>query len=105
MTNGEPEQAEKHLRRDEGVPACGVAVVRNHAEHVAQRIEREVPDRRAARQPTIPLDVQAVRVYEGYSALKKKLGLTVVSDLSGNDSRFAAVGRPVAIVVSRLWAS
>jgi hypothetical protein len=35
------EQTEKHLRRDEGIPARGVTIVRNHTKQVAERVERE----------------------------------------------------------------
>lgn len=41
------QEAEQHLGDDERVAACDVAVVRNHVEHLAQCIERELTYRRA----------------------------------------------------------
>src|SRR5688572_26043102 len=54
----EANQPQKHLGGDERVAAGRVPVVRDDVEHAAQGIEREVPDWRAPRECTIPLEVQ-----------------------------------------------
>ena len=51
-------QPQKHLRGDERVAAGRVAIVRNDAEHLAQGIEREMPDRRAPGERAVALEVQ-----------------------------------------------
>ena len=54
----EPEQAQEHLRREERVAAGRVAVVRNHVEHLAERVERELANRRPAGERAVALEVQ-----------------------------------------------
>ena len=57
-TRREPQQPEEHLCGDERIASRSVPIVRDHAEHRAQRIEREVADRRAPGKGTAPLQMK-----------------------------------------------
>ena len=59
-------QAQKHLRGDERIAGRRVAIVRDNAEHLAQRVEREAADGRASSERAIALEMKgAVPSYPG----------------------------------------
>ena len=100
MAGGEPEQAKEDLRRQEGVATCRVAVVRNHIEHLAQRVEGEMANRRASGEGTVSFEVQREihRVEASIHRAKPPAALVagversdVVTDVMSDDHAIAQV--------------
>src|SRR5262245_29613604 len=94
------QQTKKHLRRDEGVAAGGVSIVRNDGKQLTQGIQGEVSNRWTAGKGAVALEMQcqihrveaSVRQLEApVAAIRGIEGCDVVADVVTNDHAVAEI--------------
>ena len=99
----ELQQAKQDLGGDEGVATRGVAIVRDHVEHLAQCVQREVPNRRASCEGAVLLEMQS-QIHRVDAAVQQTHPpVTLVGRIEGGDvvTDVVADDDPVAQVVEK----